>query len=432
MNTQATQPAMVASAYSPKGTGKGMDAEMDVQQPSDEYRGSARIASFPGRTEGRDARVRPPARRKLWMLVVLVLVGSVAAWALTYEPATAPANEAPVPAPLELAAVDVAVAEPRVLTRLLPLSGSITPIVQATVKAKVSGEVEAVTVREGQDVAAGEVIARIDTRNLRAEYERELANVEKARAELQLATLNRDKNRVLLEQRFISQNVYESTESAYAGAVAALKLAEAQARLAKINLDDAVIRAPFSGTVARRLVEPGEKVSPDTAIVTLVDLRQMSLNAAVPAVEIPSVAVGQRARFRVAGFGGREFAGTVQRINPVAENGTRAISVYIEVPNHDGALKGGMFAQGTLELDATEPVLAIPQQAVRYEASAPYVYTLEEGKIARKPIELGTQVEGEGFAEVRAGLTAGEQVIVADIGDRKPGTEARIATRGAS
>jgi membrane fusion protein (multidrug efflux system) len=157
----------------------------------------------------------------------------------------------------------------------------------------------------------------------------------------------------------------------------------------------------------------------------------MLLSAAVPAVEIPSVEVGHAARFRVGGFGARDFEGTVQRINPVTEDGSRAISVYIAVPNEDRALKGGMFAQGTLQLSSTEPVLAIPQQAVRYEASAPYVYTLEDGKIARKSVTLGTQVESEGFAEVRSGLAAGDRVIVADIGERKPGSEATVATRGA-
>lgn len=396
-----------------------------------EERGATgRIASFPGRPSVPETNADSAERRgkvKLWLIALLAVIIAGVIWAMTRGPAPeAAADSNTPPPPLELAMVDVATAEPRVLTRLLPLSGTITPIVQATVKAKVSGEVEAVTVREGQDVAAGDVIARIDTRHLQAEYERELANVEKARADLQLATLNRDKNRQLLAERYISQNTYESTESAYAGAVATLKLAEAQARLAKIALEDAVVRAPFAGTIARRLVEPGEKVSPDSSIVTLVDLREMLLSAAVPAVEIPSVEVGDAARFRVGGFGERTFEGTVQRINPIAENGSRAISIYIAVPNEDRALKGGMFAQGNLEITSTQPVLAVPQRALRFEAGAPFVYTLEDGKIARKAVTLGTQVEGQGYAEIRTGLSQGERVIVADIGDRKPGADAKI------
>lgn len=357
---------------------------------------------------------------------VVALVG-VIAWVATHDPA-APVIAAPAvsAAPVELASVDVATVEARVLSRALPLSGSIAPFVQATLKSKVGGEVEQLRLREGQDVREGDVIARVDTRNLRAQYDREAAAVEKARADLDLARLNRDKNRTLLEQKFISRNTFEQTESAYASSVASFKLAEAQARVAKINLDDAVVRAPFSGTISKRLVQPGEKVSPDSAIVSMVDLKQMVLEAAVPAAEIPSVSVGQKARFRVGGFGDRTFEGEVQRINPITADGSRAITIYIAVPNPDSALKGGMFAQGELMLNSTQPVLAVAQRAVRDEAGASYVYVLRDQKIVRTPVKLGTRTNGEAFVEVRDGLRAGDQVIVADIGDDKAGAVARV------
>ena len=363
-------------------------------------------------------------RGKIALIALLVIAAATVAWFASRNP-PAPAV-APVLPPLELASVDVASVAPRVLARSIPLSGSIAPVVQATVKSKVGGEVEQVTVREGEDIEEGDVIARIDTRNLQAQYDRELAAVEKAAADRDLATLNRDKNRALLEQRYISQNTYESTESAYAGSLANLKLAEAQARLAKINLDDAVIRAPFSGTLAQRLVEPGEKVSQDTPVVSLVDLRQMLLEAAVPAQEIPSVRIGQMARFAVGGFGERQFEGMVQRINPITADGSRAITIYIAVQNSDRALKGGMFAQGQLVLQSSEPVLSIPRSAVREESGVPVVYTLEDGKIGRKQVRVGPAVEGSDFVEVRAGLSAGERVIVVDIGERKPGSSAML------
>jgi membrane fusion protein (multidrug efflux system) len=361
------------------------------------------------------------------VLIVLLAIAAVAVtWWLMRDPATPAADAEKVTPPLELSQVDLGTVEPRVLTRLLPISGSLSPLVQATVKAKVSGEVEQLTVREGQDVRQGDIIARLDTRNLQAQYDRELASVEKARADLELATLNRDKNRSLLEQKFISQNTFEQTETAYAGSVANLKLAEAQARLAKINLDDAVIRAPFAGTIARRLVQPGEKVSPDTAIVALVDLQELQLEAAVPAAEIPAVRVGQSARFHVGGFGDREFEGTVQRINPVTSEGSRSILLYLSVPNADGALKGGMFAQGSLILDANEPVLSVPAAAVKYEAGMPIVYTLVDGKLERREVTVGEQVEGSEFVPVRTGLKQGDRVILTSIGDRKPGDAAIV------
>jgi membrane fusion protein, multidrug efflux system len=367
-----------------------------------------------------------------FIIAALIIIAAVFTWWMMRDPATPATAETKITAPLELAQVDVSVVQPRVVTRLLPLSGSLSPVVQATVKAKVGGEVQALTVREGQDVRQGDVIARLDTRNLQAQYDREAAAVDKARADLELATLNREKNRSLLSQKYISQNTFEQTESAYAGSVASLKLAEAQARMAKINLDDANVRAPFDGTVARRLVQPGEKVSPDTSIVSLVDLRELLLEAAVPAAEIPAVKIGQTANFTVGGFGSRKFEGKVQRINPMTSEGSRAITIYLAVPNVDRALKGGMFAQGDLLLDKNEPVLSIPAAAVRYEAGVPIVYTLVDGKIVRRQVTVGEAIEGNDFVELRSGLTEGERVIVADIGERKHGDAAFVRGEQAS
>ncbi len=303
------------------------------------------------------------------------------------------------------------------------------PRVRVTVKAKGSGEVREVTVLEARDVRAGDIIARIDDRNQRAQYDREAAAVEKARADLQLARLNRDKNKTLLEQRFISQNTFESSESTYAGSVANLKLAEAQMRVAQIALQDSVVRAPVDGTVSQRAVQPGERVAPDSPLLALVDLRQMLLEAAVPAADIPAVRVGQSTRFRVSGFGERQFAGTVQRINPTTAENSRAIMVYIAVSNADRVLKGGMFAQGQLLLGSGEPVLAVPHTAVHAESGVAVVYTLRDGKIARHEVVTGALSEDTGYIEIVSGLTAGDRVIIADIGDRKPGDPAVI--RGA-
>jgi membrane fusion protein (multidrug efflux system) len=368
---------------------------------------------------------------KAAVAALLAAIVGVIVWTTMRDPTMAPAAAAVTP-PLELAAVDVATVAPQTLSRSLPLSGSLSPIVQATVKSKVGGEVELMPLREGQDVREGEVIARIDTRNLQAQYDRQLAAVERARADLDLAKLNRDKNRALLEKRYISQNTYEATESAYAGSVASLKLAEADARLAKISLEDAVVRAPFAGTIAKRHVQPGEKVSMDSTVVTLVDLRQMVLEAAVPAADIPAVQIGQAARFKVGGFGAQEFVGEVQRINPITADGSRAITIYIAVPNPDRALKGGMFAQGALTLDKNTPVLAVPQRAVHEEAGAAYVYTLRDDTIVRTSVKVGAPAPGATFVEVREGLVQGDRVIVTQITAEQVGKKVLVRSESAS
>ncbi|HEX7113850.1 MAG TPA: efflux RND transporter periplasmic adaptor subunit [Steroidobacter sp.] len=399
------------------------EAFEEIERPQRDPAALAQVRPFPRLIEAdsvADAEIAPAGTNKWpikWPLIALTAVlVAVGVWVAMQDPAAPVSTPAQAPvAPIELAAVDVETVAPRSLARSLPLSGSLSPIVQATVEAEVAGEVEEVTLREGQDVRKGEVIARLDTRNLQAQYDRELAAVEKARADLDLATLNRDKNRMLLEQRYISQNTYEQTESAYARSMAELKLAEAQARLAKLSLEDAVIRAPFSGTIAKRLVQPGEKVSPDSGIVTLVDLTQMVLEAAIPAADIPSVRPGQKVRFTVKGFGERQFEGEVQRINPVTTDGSRAIAVYIAVPNPDRALKGGMFAKGELTVEAGEPVLAVAQRAVHEDDGVHFVYLLREGVITRVPVTVGQQVKGSAYVEVREGLKPGDRVITTQI-----------------
>jgi RND family efflux transporter MFP subunit len=412
------------------------DANVDNREttPSVDPRGGeersngARITQLNRTANPASANPRNDNRTLVFAMSAAVLLLAVAGtwWVVHNRALTRTQAAGKITPPMELAQVDVETVQPRALARSLSLSGSIAPLIQATVKAKVGGEVQQVTVFEGQDVAAGAVIARIDTRNLQAQYDREMAAVEKARADLELAKLNRDKNRMLLEQRYISQNTFESTESTYAGSAASLRLAEAQARVAKIALDDSVVRAPFGGTVAQRMVQQGEKVSPDSPMVALVDLREMLLQAAVPAVDIPAVAVDQSVRFKVSGFGARQFAGKVQRINPTTAENSRSIMVYIAVPNADRALKGGMFAQGELLLAATEPVLAIPRAALRSETGVAVVYTLADGKIVRRQVTTGVQNDDTGYVEITSGLTVGEQVILADIRDHKAGDAAMV------
>jgi membrane fusion protein, multidrug efflux system len=105
----------------------------------------------------------------------------------------------------------------------------------------------------------------------------------------------------------------------------------------------------------------------------------------------------------------------VQRINPITADGSRAITIYIAVANPQRTLKGGMFAQGALTLDKSEPVLAVPQRAVHEEAGVAYVYTLRDDKIARTSVKVGAASPGSSFVEVRDGLAEGDRVIVTAI-----------------
>ena len=355
---------------------------------------------------------------------VLVVGGAVAGLRMSQAKKEEPKSPAKVV--LEFTPADVAMVEMRELQRTLSLSGSLSPFVQSTVRSKVPGEVQKVLVREGDRVSGGQVIATVDTVDLKARVDAQLAALEEARAKATLAQKNRENNQQLLRQKFISQNAFDTTQSVHDAAVAAVKSAEAQLRIVEKAMQDAVVRAPIGGVVSRRMVNAGEKVGIDAPLFTVVDLGKMEIEAPAPAAEIPSVKVGQVAHFRVDGFGDRLFEGRIERINPAADPGSRSITLYVSLANRDGVLKGGMFAKGQLILDKAPPAAVIPAGAVREEAGQAYVYTIEGGKVARRAVTLGMREEG--LVEVKTGLERGVPVVRARITDLKPGAPATLKT----
>ena len=257
------------------------------------------------------------------------------------------------------------------------------------------------------------------------------ASAEKARADLALAQLELDNNQRLFDKKFIAPTVLDTAKTSRAAAAAALRAAEAQARLAEIGLEDATVTAPFDGVVAKRLAQPGEKVSTDTPLLKLVDLRTLELEAAAPASEVPLISTGQHVRFTVDGFGTRAFTGRVERINPVAEEGSRSILLYFAVPNADGSLKGGMFAKGRLQLDAGEPAPLVPMSAVRSEAGLPYVLVVKDGLLVQRAVTVGLRSEEEGVAQIAEGLAVGEQVLTSSSSLLKAGQKVTVKAEAA-
>ena len=187
-----------------------------------------------------------------------------------------------------------------------------------------------------------------------------------------------------------------------------------------------------SDLVSKRHVQAGEKVAPDMPVYTIVNLAQLTLEAPVPSAEIPRIKIGQEVRFKVDGFGARDFAGKVTRINPTTESGSRAMLVYIAVDNGDGALRGGMFAKGSIVTERSMVAPMVPLTAVRTEKHGTVVYALVNDKVVEQPVTLGLRNEDEGYAEVTDGLAPGARVIVAKLDGVKPGHGVRFNTPAAA
>jgi membrane fusion protein (multidrug efflux system) len=379
----------------------------------------------------------PRARRRYAPAIgvaILVLAGA-GGYAFTHRDAAVPAQAA-APAPgapkaekepvHELSQRDVAVVETRALAVTLPLSGSLSPLSQATVKSKVSGVIVASSVQEGMGVKAGQVIARLDDAEARARVAQQGAALADANARLALAKKNMANSAALLKQNYIAQNAYDTTANAVDLAQASVDSAKAQLDLARIAQQDTVIHAPISGAVSKRHAQAGEKLSPDSPVYTIVDLKHLTLDAQVPASDIPRVKVGQEVQFRVDGFAGRVFAGKVARINPATEAGSRAMIVYISVDNPDSLLRAGMFAKGTVTTDKSAPHPLLPLGAVRQENGRDVVYRVINGKVVAQPVTLGLRNEDEGLVEALDGVDAGAVVLALKLDGIKPGSPVKL------
>jgi len=334
-----------------------------------------------------------------------------------------PAAAAPV---AEFLPNDLYVVEPGALERSLPLTGSLTPLTEATVKAKVAGELMAVTVREGESVKQGQVLARIDLTEVGAKVAAREADVAAAKAQLVWAEKNRNQQKALLEKSFISQSAFDNIQSNYEVAVAKLHAADAELVVARKSQGDAVLVAPFSGIVSLRHAQPGERVALDAKVISIVDLSQLQLEASVPPAAIGQVKIGQTMNFRVEGFGEREFAGRIERINPAATAGSRSISVYAVIDNREGLLRGGMFAQGALTLSRVDNALAVPASAVREEIGQTFVYAIQDGMVKRKNVKVGAP-DPAGRVQVHEGLAAGDRIVRVNLGSLREGVTARLS-----
>lgn len=381
------------------------------------------------------------ARRTLrWTLALLVLalLGMLLARTLggrgaggEAAPPAAPASAASAALQaIELAPVDVASAADALLTQTLAVSGTLRAVRTALVKARVAAEVRTLDVREGDRVAAGQLLGRLDA----TEYDWRLRQAEdqarSAEAQLEIATRTLDNNKALVAQGFISKNALETSVSSEAGARAALQAARAAAELARKAVRDAEIRAPIAGLVAQRFVQPGERVAVDTRLLEIVDLARIELEAAVAPADVLALRVGQTARVAIDGLA-EPVAARVARIAPSAQSGTRSVLAYLELAPQP-ALRQGLFARATVEL-AARRALVVPASAVRLDQARPYVLALEQGRAVERPVELGARGEAqfdgrrEGAVEIASGLAAGATVLRATVGSLRAGTRLRLA-----
>ncbi|MGZ5181454.1 MAG: efflux RND transporter periplasmic adaptor subunit [Ramlibacter sp.] len=366
-------------------------------------------------------------RRRIWIVacVLLVLVAAAGARLLSARKAREAATPvAKAEAVVELAASDVLRAQEVALASGVPVSGSLRAVNSAVVKARVAGELQALTVREGDTVAAGQVIARVDPAESQHRLRQASEQADAAKAQIDIAQRQWENNKALVDQGFISRTALDTSLNNLNGAKATYQAAIAAADVARKTLDDTVLRAPIAGVVSQRLAQPGERVGVDAKVVEIVDLSRLELEAALSAADSVQVRVGQQAQLQVEGMD-KPVLARVVRINPTAQAGSRSVLAYLALADAAG-LRQGLFAQGQLATGRAGGI-AVPLTAIRTDKPSPYVQVVEGGKVAHRPVTPGARGEASGETWVGIdGIAAGTSVIKGHVGPLREGTPVRF------
>jgi RND family efflux transporter MFP subunit len=313
----------------------------------------------------------------------------------------------------------------RDLSQGLALSGALKAVNSAFVKARVPGELQGLLLREGDQVRAGEVVARVEATEYQARIRQAEQQAQAAKAQVDIAKRSFDNNRSLVDQGFISKTALDSSLASLSGAEANYRAAQAGVEVAAKALDDTVLRAPISGLISQRLVQPGERVPVDARIVEILDLSRLELEASLSPADSMRVRVGQVAQLTVEGSTALLDARVV-RVNPSAVAGSRAVLVYLALAANP-ALRQGLFAQGSLST-GTVRALAVPLSAVRTDKPQPYVQWVRDGQVLHQDVTLGDRSEADGQTFVAiAGVAEGALVLNGSVGSLRAGTLVKLA-----
>jgi membrane fusion protein, multidrug efflux system len=375
--------------------------------------------------------------KKKWLLggaaALVVAAGVGGAWfggLLPFNPVFAKAGMGgkdgrKTDAPLEFASREVVQPALARMPAVVEFSGPLVAPQTAIVRAKAGGTLLALTVAEGSRVRAGQTLGSVDLTELSSRVAERSANLESARATLAQAERTHASNERLAAQHFISPIALETSYASLETARAALNAAQASLDSIRVSLRDASLVAPISGIVAKRFVVPGEKLSPEQQLLTIVDLARLELAGSVGTHEVSRLAPGMAVQVAVEGVV-QPVAGHISRIAPAAEPGTRSIGVTIELANPKETLRAGQYAVARATLADDTQRLTVPTAAVGSSGGQDDVWVIEKGVLARRAVTLGRRDDREGRVEVLGGLPPDSQVLAARFDNLREGAKASV------
>ena len=372
--------------------------------------------------------------RKRWLaglgVVVVVGLGALVVQRAMSNGAKSDAAKGPVAAasavPLEFRAQEVVRPGLAALPQLVEFSGPLVAPNTAIVRAKAAGTLLSLAVGEGARVAAGQSLGRIDIADIASRIAERNANIESARAALVQAERTHSSNESLAAQGFISPMAVDGSRAALDTARAVLAAAQASAETTKVALRDSTLVAPIAGIVAKRHVVPGEKVSMEQQLLTIVDLGTLELAGMVGTHEVSRLAPGMPVKLKVEGLA-TPVQGKLARVAPAAEAGTRSIGVTVEVANPREMLRAGQYAIASVEIADPQQRLVVPVTAVGSTAGQDHVWLIENGTLMRRAVTLGRRDDAGGRVEVLGGIGTEAQMLALRFDNLREGVRASVA-----
>lgn len=401
--------------------------------------------------------MKPPVRSRTNALLIsaplLALSLLLAGCGDSSSQAAAPAESKPEPVRVETAR-----AEQQEIARFLNVSGTLVAEEQAEVAAEVQGRVVGTPVERGTQVGVGSILVQVAADEAQAQAQEADANVAQiqarlgdaesrdfdvdrvpevaaARASRDLARADFDRAGMLYERKLVSKSEYDARqaqadnaqrqyETARNGAEQqrqALAAARARLALARKAVADTVVRAPFAGVVAERLVSVGDYVTRGTKVATVMRVNPLRVELTVPAQFISAVAVGRPVTLEVDSYPGQSFTGQVRYVSPGVRADSRALVVEAAVPNANGLLKPGLFVTARIEQGKPTPGVLVPAAAVVTTTGTSRVFVVVDNHVEERIITTGQQVGDR--VEATSGVTPTDVVAVTNLAKLSDGTE---------
>jgi membrane fusion protein (multidrug efflux system) len=327
------------------------------------------------------------------------------------------AEEEPKPAEVPTITADTAKVTSRTLTDEVLVRGTVAAVPNEDVKvsALVAGRVNSVTVAEGDTVKQGQAIAELDRQPLVDQRRQAAAAVEQAKAQLENARLNLQRNQQMFDRGIAAGKEVEDARAQLAAANSALEQANAALSTADRNIERAVVRSPIAGQVVKRMVSVGEQVDGTAAqpIAEIANLDRVELAANVPSEYIARIKVGQSATVTSDAFAGRSFSGSILAIAPAIDAATNAGLVRVRITNAQRTLKVGMFGEAHIVLAEHRDALVVPPSAVVRTDAGAALYVVAGDVAQRTTVKVG--LEKPDAFEILSGVEEGQTVLTSSV-----------------